>query len=165
MEHTQNPLAIWIHCPKPDTEDVRANSFAIITATQGSSNFSVDTMVDQFIQLYSPDAPRWDNISSLVSSFEWADLVSQSTAEYFDTHGISLKFTREYVEAATRVNYGQNVDKIHALEGACSMVAMGASSIQGGNFQIFEHFLLRSKANLFSGVTVGIFSLQTALHD
>jgi prenylcysteine oxidase/farnesylcysteine lyase len=106
-------------------------------------------MIDQFLQLYSFNAPTWDNISSLASSFEWTDMVTQSMAEYLDSRGISPKFTRELVEASTRVNYGQDVDKIHALEGACSMAATGASSIQGGNFQIFEQFLLRSKANLF----------------
>jgi prenylcysteine oxidase/farnesylcysteine lyase len=114
----------------------------------------VKTMTAQFIQLYSPEAPRWDNISSLALSFEWTDMLSQSMAEYLDTHGVSPKFTREFVEAATRVNYGQDVDKIHALEGACSMAATGATSIQGGNFQIFEQFLLRSKAHLFLSTTV-----------
>ena len=81
-------------------------------------------------------------------------MVAQTTAEYLDTHGVSPKFTREFVEAATRVNYGQNVDKIHALEGACSMAATGASAIKGGNYQIFEQFLLRSKANLFLNTAV-----------
>lgn len=76
-------------------------------------------MIDQFVQLYSPDAPKWENISSLASSFEWTDMLAQTTSEYLDTHGISPKFTRELVEAATRVNYGQDADEIHALEGAC----------------------------------------------
>jgi prenylcysteine oxidase/farnesylcysteine lyase len=114
----------------------------------------VKAMIDQFVQLYTPEAPRWDNISSLASSFGWTDMVAQTTAEYLDTHGVSPKFTQEFVEAATRVNYGQDVDKIHALEGACSMAATGASSIQGGNYQIFEQFLLRSKANVFLNTTV-----------
>jgi prenylcysteine oxidase/farnesylcysteine lyase len=127
--------------------------------TQGMSNFSVDTMVDQFIHLYSPEAPRWDNITSLASSLEWTDMLAQSMAEYLDARGVSPKFTREFVEAATRVNYGQDVDRIHALEGACSMAATDASSIQGGNFQIFEQFLLRSKANLFLKAAV-----RTCLH-
>lgn len=113
------------------------------------STFSVDAMTDKFVHLYTPEAPRWDNISSLASSFEWTDMLAQTMAEYLDTLGVSPKFTREFVEAATRVNYGQEVDRIHALEGTCSMAASNACSIQGGNFQIFEQFLLRSKANLF----------------
>jgi len=84
---------------------------------------------------------------------------TQSMAEFLDTRGVSQQFTREFVEAATRVNYGQDVDKIHALEGACSMATAGAASIQGGNFQIFEQFLLRSKANLFLNTTVRAYPL------
>jgi len=113
-------------------------------------------MVDQFIQLYTPEAPKWDNISSLASSLEWTDMIAQNMAEYIDARGVSPKFIREFVEAATRVNYGQNVDKIHALEGTCSMATEKAVSIEGGNFQIFEQFLLRSKANLF---------LRSAVHS
>jgi len=111
-------------------------------------------MVDQFVQLYSPEAPKWDNISSLASSFEWTDMHTQTMSGYLDGLEISQKFTREFVEAATRVNYGQDVDKIHALEGLCSMATKGATGIEGGNFQIFEQFLLRSKANLYLSTAV-----------
>jgi prenylcysteine oxidase/farnesylcysteine lyase len=112
--------------------------------------------MDQFLRLYTPEAPRWDNISSLMSSFEWTAMLSQTTAEYLDTHGVSSNFIREFVESMTRVNYGQNVDEIHALEGIVSMATSGAAGIQGGNFQIFEQFLLRSNANLFLSNTVRI---------
>jgi prenylcysteine oxidase/farnesylcysteine lyase len=78
---------------------------------------------------------------------------------YLDGLEISQKFTREFVEAATRVNYGQDVDKIHALEGLCSMATKGATGIQGGNFQIFEQFLLRSKANLYLSTAVRTYPL------
>jgi len=58
------------------------------------------------------------------------------------------------VEAATRVNYAQNVDEIHALEGACAMAGTGASGIAGGNFQIFEKFLNLSGANIYLSTPV-----------
>lgn len=120
---------------------------------------SVDTMIDQFVQLYTRGAPKWDNMSSLATAFGWTDMIAQSTSEYLDTHGVSPKFTREMVEAATRVNYGQDADQIHALEGACSLATTGATSIKGGNFQIFEQFLLRSKANVFLNTSVCFFTL------
>jgi hypothetical protein len=34
-------------------------------------------------------------------------MLSQTTSEYLDAHGVSEKYSREMVEAATRVNYGQ----------------------------------------------------------
>ena len=50
----------------------------------------------------------------------------------------------------------QNLDKIHALEGFCSMAASGASSVKGGNFKIFEQFLAQSGANLFLNTSVSL---------
>lgn len=106
-------------------------------------------MINQFLRLYDLDSPRWDNIASLASTFGWVDMANQTTLGYLENSGISNKFTREMVEAATRVNYGQDVDEIHALEGACSLAATGAAGILGGNYQMFEQFLQRSKAKVF----------------
>ena len=64
-------------------------------------------MIIKFLTLYSSDSPHWQDIKSLAAELGWLDLVSQSTAEYLDVHGISKKFTREVVESATRVNYAQ----------------------------------------------------------
>jgi len=115
---------------------------------------SVQSMVKQFVELYTLESPKWDNVSSLAEAFGWTDLVGQSTSEYFESHGVTSKYTRELVEAATRVNYGQNVDDIHSLAGACSMATEGAVGVQGGNFQIFEQFLYRSGAKVFLDTTV-----------
>ncbi|KAI0635392.1 Prenylcysteine lyase-domain-containing protein [Trametes polyzona] len=114
----------------------------------------VNTMVGKFLQLYTPTSPRWSNITSVVSSLAWSEVVAETASEYFDLQGIDRRWTRELVEAATRVNYGQNVDKIHALEGLCSLAASGASSVKGGNFQIFEHFIANSNASVYLNTTV-----------
>ena len=75
-------------------------------------------MVDRFLTLYSPHAPQWPNVSSVVSELGWADVAAQTTAEYLDLQGIDRRWTRELVEAATRVNYGhvgRNWYSIHAF--------------------------------------------------
>lgn len=66
-------------------------------------------MIKQFVTLYTPEAGAnpFHNISALASKLEWTDLVGQSTMEYLDSQGIDQRWTREMVEAATRVNYGQ----------------------------------------------------------
>ena len=135
-------------------------------------------MISQFLTLYSADSPSWTNMTSLTEDMGWTDMVARSTAEYLDLEGISRKFSREVIEAATRVNYGQvtslkhsqvcepsdqdvpvqNLDEIHALEGMCSMAASGASSVKGGNFQLFQHFLARSGANVHLNTQVFIYS-------
>ncbi|OSC98850.1 hypothetical protein PYCCODRAFT_1438835 [Trametes coccinea BRFM310] len=114
----------------------------------------VNTMVDRFLRLYSPATPRWSNISSAVSDLEWTEVVAETAAEYFDLQNIDKRWSRELVEAATRVNYGQNVDKIHALGGLVSLAPNGASSVKGGNFQIFENFIANSTASVYLNTTV-----------
>ncbi|KAH8079076.1 FAD/NAD(P)-binding domain-containing protein [Cristinia sonorae] len=116
----------------------------------------VDGMVSDFKTLYSPayGAVPWKNVSEVSDRLGWPHFVSQSVSEYLDLQGIDRRWTRELVEAATRVNYGQDVDRIHALGGFVSLAATGASSVEGGNFQIFEQFVKHSKANVYFNTTV-----------
>ncbi|TBU28194.1 FAD/NAD(P)-binding domain-containing protein [Dichomitus squalens] len=114
----------------------------------------VKSMIDKFVTLYEPSPPRWSNITSVANDLEWLEITAQTTAEYLDSQGIDRRFSRELVEAATRVNYGHDVDKIHALEGMCSLAPTGASSVKGGNWQIFEHFIAQSGARVFLNTTV-----------
>lgn len=64
-------------------------------------------MASKILRLYEPNTPVWQNATSLLSELEWADVTAQTTAEYLDLHGVDRRFSRELVEAATRVNYGQ----------------------------------------------------------
>lgn len=108
----------------------------------------VANMIKSYLTLYSPETPHWRNVADLAETFGWWTLLQSTTSEYFVNQGISELFVDEMVEAATRVNYGQNADEMHALEGTVSLAASGATSIQGGNFQLFEGFLNRSGANV-----------------
>lgn len=64
-------------------------------------------MTDKFVGLYTPQTPAWRNVTELVEAFDWAELVTTTGAEYFQTHGVSALFTNELIEAATLVNYAQ----------------------------------------------------------
>ncbi|KAF8641081.1 hypothetical protein AX17_000725 [Amanita inopinata Kibby_2008] len=114
----------------------------------------VDNTVKTFLTLYEQDPPRWDNISSLSDSFGWTSLVENTAADYLASQGVSDIFSQEIAEAATRVNYAQNIDEIHALEGIVSMATSDAASVQGGNYKIFEEFIKRSDAKLLLNATV-----------
>ncbi|KAH7930566.1 FAD/NAD(P)-binding domain-containing protein [Leucogyrophana mollusca] len=114
----------------------------------------VQNMINRFVGLYATESPRWDDLADLATKFDWMSMVNQSTAEYLESNGVSPRFSRELVEAATRVNYGQNIDEIHALEGACSMAASGASGVSTGNYHIFEHFLEKSGAKVHLNTNV-----------
>ncbi|KAG1716771.1 hypothetical protein ID866_369 [Astraeus odoratus] len=115
---------------------------------------SVKNMITEYLMLYTAESPRWDNIADLVEKMGWKDFVNSTTLDYLTARGVGEKWSKEMVEAATRVNYGQNVDKIHALEGACSLAANGASSVLKGNFHIFEKFLNHSGANVYLNTEV-----------
>lgn len=114
----------------------------------------VKTMADKFLYLYGSSAPRFDNLTGLADTLDWTPVIAQTAAEYLEAQGVDRRFTHELVDAATRVNYGQNVDSIHALEGLCSLAATDASSVKGGNFRIFEEFLRRSNASVHLNTNV-----------
>lgn len=120
-------------------------------------------MLATFLSLYSPESPAWDNIESLMSALNWTEMVSQPSSDFFRSRGVSDKLIDEVIDAATRVNYGQNVDTIHALEGACSLAASGASSVEGGNWRIFDRFLTESGATVLLNSTVSLSDLQPKL--
>lgn len=64
-------------------------------------------MIDQFLTLYGVATPKWDSVADLASQLGWSDLVNATTVDYLSKQGVSEKYIKEVVEAATRVNYGQ----------------------------------------------------------
>ncbi|THV06108.1 FAD/NAD(P)-binding domain-containing protein [Dendrothele bispora CBS 962.96] len=115
---------------------------------------TVQDTVKQFLTLYSPQAPKWDNITDLAASFGWADAIQNTASDFFKSKGVSEQYIYEVLESSTRVNYAQNIDKIHALEGTVSMAADKATSIKDGNWRVFENFLNHSKATVYLNTSV-----------
>ena len=68
-------------------------------------------MIDNFTKVYTPKFPRFSSISSLASYVGLDTVAAQTAAEYFDEQGVGRKWSREVIEAATRVNYGQVSNK------------------------------------------------------
>ncbi|KAF8898341.1 Prenylcysteine lyase-domain-containing protein [Infundibulicybe gibba] len=126
------------------------------------TNALVADMIKEFLTLYSPESPKWDDIADLAETLGWTKMTQRTTSAFFEEQGISKKYINELVEGSTRVNYGQNADELHALEGACSMATSGAAGIQGGNFQIFEQFLKRSGAKVYLNTTVSSITPKSA---
>lgn len=166
-------MEVWIPIAKASRINVSANFSTIMNTLTDIKLVSVRSLVNQIYVLYDANPPKWDNISTLSGDLGWSEITNSTTLQHYLTQGVSDKYIREMVEAATRVNYGQvthhifsdfntkfahrpgqNVDVIHALEGTCSMAATGASGIAGGNFQIFEQFLNRSGANVYLNTPV-----------
>ncbi len=64
-------------------------------------------MTDKFVTLYEPGAKSWSFMEELNIALNWTDLTSQTGSEYFQSNGVSQKFTNEFIEGATRLNYAQ----------------------------------------------------------
>jgi prenylcysteine oxidase/farnesylcysteine lyase len=93
-------------------------------------------------------------VEEVSATLNFTGLTATDSASYLLSQGVGSAFVYEFVEAATRVNYGHDIDKIHALEGLVSMAANGAVSAVGGNFQIFANFLDHSNAKVHLRTTV-----------
>lgn len=114
----------------------------------------VKNMLVHFLKLYNHDFETWKDIPAFAAQVKLLDTVAQTGAEYFDTHGVGLRYSRELIEAATRVNYGQNIDNIHGFGGLVSMSADAASTVTSGNRAIFAKFIEASTANVLLNTTV-----------
>ena len=106
------------------------------------------------LDIYRPDSPKWDSISSLAETLGWFQVVNSTAVDFFASQGVSETYISEVIQAATRINYGQNMDEINGLSGALSMASSGASDIEGGNYQLFEQFLNRSGATVYLNTKV-----------
>ncbi|KZV95584.1 FAD/NAD(P)-binding domain-containing protein, partial [Exidia glandulosa HHB12029] len=121
----------------------------------------VKNMLHHFLKLYNHDFGTWKDIPSVVAQVKLLDVVAQTGAEYFDTQGVGLKFSRELIDAASRVNYGQNLEHIHGFGALVSMSADQASTVVSGNRAIFENFIKASGANILLNTTVTKLSKST----
>ncbi|KAF8446323.1 FAD/NAD(P)-binding domain-containing protein [Boletus edulis BED1] len=114
----------------------------------------VNNMVSQFVGLYKTESPRWDDVADLATTFEWDEMSNSTCIDYLKANGVAESFAQEMVEAATRVNYAQDVSRIHALGCMVCMAATGAVGVASGNFRIFENFLNKSDANVYLNTEV-----------
>ncbi|KAI9484518.1 Prenylcysteine lyase-domain-containing protein [Zychaea mexicana] len=91
--------------------------------------------------------PAFRDVGEALALFGIDALVNETAADYLEKrHGISEKFVREIIQTASRANYGQDVEALHAFGALVSMAASGSWATKGGNFQIFEEFAKRSGA-------------------
>ncbi|KAG0331378.1 hypothetical protein BG004_001691 [Podila humilis] len=104
---------------------------------------SIDGLMDSYT---NPES--FDNIAQFAERFQLNNPATQLASQFLNDNGIGAKYSHEVVEVATRVNYGSNLDELHALGAMVSMAADDALQVKGGNFQIFEGMLARSQAKV-----------------
>ena len=94
----------------------------------------------------------WSSIEDLAAAINATSLVETTGMQFFKDRRVSELFIEEMVEAATRVNYAQDTDKIHGFGALVSLAASGAAGVKDGNYRIFQEFARRSGARILTGV-------------
>ncbi|KAI8822207.1 Prenylcysteine lyase-domain-containing protein [Fimicolochytrium jonesii] len=89
-------------------------------------------------------------VQDLVRSWGLAEVVGEPADKFFKERDIKELFTDEIIQAATRVNYAQDINAIDSLGALICMAAANGETVrvEGGNQQIFEHFVAKSGAAL-----------------
>lgn len=105
--------------------------------------------VGKFLQMYeAPFFPFEQGLSETAQAVGLTGVTAATGEQYIRENGIQGSFAREVVQAATRVNYAQNLGAIHGLEAMVCMAAEGAMSVEGGNWKIFEEMIRASGAEI-----------------
>ncbi|THC98568.1 hypothetical protein EYZ11_001920 [Aspergillus tanneri] len=110
--------------------------------------------VNRFLQLYEPPIFPFQSLSEAAMASGLLNTTATRGSRLLADNSISPDFSREVIQAATRVNYGQNLGLIHGLEAMVCMATDGAVSIKGGNWQLFDAMLKASRANVRVNHTV-----------
>lgn len=111
--------------------------------------------VSKFLQMYEPPFfPFRQGLSETAQDVGLTAVTAATGEQYIRENGIGGSFAREVVQAATRVNYAQNLGAIHGLEAMVSMAADGAMAVHGGNWRIFEGMIRASGAEIKLGTDV-----------
>ncbi|GAA6004134.1 uncharacterized protein JCM10292_005899 [Rhodotorula paludigena] len=133
----------------------------------GRSPFTVRSLVKEtvgnFLNLYSPafvSQGAFASLGNFSTATHLQDAASKYANEYLSSKGVSDLFTNELISAATQVNYGTPIDRLHGVGALVSLAATGAVSVKGGNRQIFEEFVGRSGARLRLGENARVHSLM-----
>ncbi|KAL4810090.1 hypothetical protein BDV18DRAFT_130270, partial [Aspergillus unguis] len=112
------------------------------------------SVVNKFLQLYEEPLFPFQSLTAAAASVGLLDATSTTGTTFLNKNSVSQDFSREVIQASTRVNYGQNLPLIHGLESMVCMATDGAMAIEGGNWQIFAGMLKAAQADVRLNHTV-----------
>lgn len=110
--------------------------------------------VNKFLKLYEEPMFPFRSLTAAAAAVGLLDSTSTPGDVFLKENKISPDFSRDIIQASTRVNYGQNLGLIHGLETMVCMATEGAVSIKGGNWQIFHGMLKAAQADVRLNHTV-----------
>ncbi|RMZ70527.1 prenylcysteine lyase [Pyrenophora seminiperda CCB06] len=124
------------------------------------TNRLMKSAVGRFLTMYEEPVFPWKSLSEVVERVGLLQATGVTGEQYLKANGIGEAFSKEIIQASTRVNYASNLPYIHGLETMVCMATNGAMQIAGGNWQIFAHMLKAARANLHLNTTISQISKQ-----
>lgn len=130
--------------------------------------------VGSFLEFYEPPLFPFPSLQEVVYRTGLDAYTGITGKDALRAAGVGDLFSREIVQASTRVNYASNLGGIHGLETLVCMAIEGAVAVDGGNWQIFHDMVTSSASRLRLNTTVtdvvkhadrGTYTLQTAYPD
>ena len=85
---------------------------------------------------------------------------SKTSGQLLKENDIYALFSSDFIQAATRVNYAQNLAQVHGLKAMVCMATDRAMSVNGGNWQIFDRMLRHNKNEVLLNTHVTGISLS-----
>ena len=110
--------------------------------------------IGAFLKMYDEPHFPFNDLSQKAYDLGLTEATAATGEQFLQANGIQGPFGMDIIQASTRVNYAQNIDKIHGLESMVCMATDGAMSIQGGNWQIFDGMLNASGAKVLLNTSV-----------
>lgn len=104
--------------------------------------------ITTFLKMYDAPVFPFRSLGEAAYDLGLTAATAATGKQYLKEHNIGDAFANDIVQAATRVNYAQNLPLIHGLETMACMATDGAVSIKGGNWQIFDHMVRNATSDV-----------------
>ncbi|OQV06438.1 hypothetical protein CLAIMM_11000 [Cladophialophora immunda] len=130
--------------------------------------------VGEFLKFYEEPIFPFSSIGEAVDATGLHAYTGLTGKDVLQEARVGDLFSREIIQASTRVNYASNLGGIHGLETLVCMAIEGAMAIEDGNWHIFDEMVRSTADELFLNATVtdvvkddkkGTFQLKTANED
>ena len=121
----------------------------------------VKQTIGKFLKMYEEPHFPFRDLSQTAYDLGLTEATAATGEEFLVNNGIESPFSTDIIQASTRVNYAQNLNKIHALESLVCMSTDGAMQVQGGNWQIFDGMLKVSGAHVLLNTSVTSINRQS----
>ncbi|KIY02504.1 uncharacterized protein Z520_00969 [Fonsecaea multimorphosa CBS 102226] len=110
--------------------------------------------VGEFLKFYDEPIFPFNSIGEAVEATGLHAYTGLTGKDVLQKANVGELFSREIIQASTRVNYASNLGGIHGLETLVCMAIEGAMAVEDGNWQIFDEMVKSTADGLFLNVTV-----------